>query len=337
MRTALRTSSNRAAVQMLQEVGIPTTVQLRAAPRHRRSCRRAVAGARLGRGHAALDDRRLRHVRQPGHGADAAVLIRRVEDASAQVLFHVEHAEQRAVSEATAFLMTSTMLADVINAGTAWQARRVGFTLPAAGKTGTTNDYHDAWFVGFTPHLVTGVWVGYDQPQTIIGNGYAGELAVPMWGRFMAARRRNDAPDRFTMPSTVVPVTICRLSGKLPTDACRGASCSMRRQADGPIDALHRIFRAGHRADRLLPAASARTSTPSRRLATVRRRFRPSSRGAGKSARPPVDRIAIRPSPGGDTRAGDNPQPTRLGPGGIRRPTRRRRRKRGFWGRIFGR
>ena len=71
---------------------------------------------------------------------------------------------QRAVSEATAFLMAS-MLADVINAGTAYRARQTGFTLPAAGKTGTTNDYVDAWFVGFTPQLVTGVWIGFDQPQ----------------------------------------------------------------------------------------------------------------------------------------------------------------------------
>ncbi len=62
----------------------------------------------------------------------------------------------------------SSMLADVINAGTAYRARQVGFTLPAAGKTGTTNDYDDAWFVGYTPHLVTGVWVGFDQPATII-------------------------------------------------------------------------------------------------------------------------------------------------------------------------
>jgi penicillin-binding protein 1A len=60
-------------------------------------------------------------------------------------------------------------------------------------------------------------------PRTIIANGYAGELAVPLWGRFMAAATRNDKPDRFPMPSTVVPVTICRLSGKLPTDACDSA------------------------------------------------------------------------------------------------------------------
>ena len=94
----------------------------------------------------------------------------------------------------------TTMLADVINAGTAWTARREGFTLPAAGKTGTTNDYHDAWFVGYTPKLVAGVWVGYDQPKTIVGNGYAAELAVPMWGRFMTAATHDHRPEWFRQP-----------------------------------------------------------------------------------------------------------------------------------------
>ena len=77
------------------------------------------------------------------------------------------------------------MLEDVVNYGTAYRARQEGFTLPAAGKTGTTNDYVDAWFVGYTPNLATGVWIGFDKPRTIISNGFAGELAVPMWARFM--------------------------------------------------------------------------------------------------------------------------------------------------------
>jgi penicillin-binding protein 1A len=149
-------------------------------------------------------------------------LVRRVETADGQVIFSATPHVERGVSEATAFLMTS-MLSDVINAGTGWQARNVGFTLPAAGKTGTTNDYRDAWFVGYTPSLATGVWVGYDQPRTIIGNGYAGDLAVPLWGRFMAAATRGDKPEGFASPATVRGVTICRLTGKLATDACRRA------------------------------------------------------------------------------------------------------------------
>ena len=221
MRAALRTSSNRAAVSLLQQVGIPTAV--RYAQRLGINNVPAVPSLALGSGEVSLLSMTSAYSAFANHGMLAQPsLIRRVEDASGRVLFTSPSHEDRALSEATAFIMTS-MMSDVINSGTAWQARRVGFTLPAAGKTGTTNDYHDAWFVGFTPHLAAGVWVGYDMPRTIIANGYAGDVAVPLWGRFMAAATHNDKPDRFAMPATVVPVTVCRLSGQLPTDACRGA------------------------------------------------------------------------------------------------------------------
>ena len=104
--------------------------------------------------------------------------------------------------------------------GTAYKARQAGFTLPAAGKTGTTNDYMDAWFVGFTPSLVTGVWVGFDQPRTIVRNGYAAELAVPIWSGFMKTATRDDKPEWFAKPADVVGVNVCRISGKLPNFGC---------------------------------------------------------------------------------------------------------------------
>ena len=93
----------------------------------------------------------------------------------------------------TAYLMAD-MLRGVIDGGTAYGVRQMGFSLPAGGKTGTTNEYKDAWFIGFTPSLVTGVWVGYDQPQTIRRNGYAAELAVPMWTRFMKVATKGMKP-----------------------------------------------------------------------------------------------------------------------------------------------
>jgi membrane carboxypeptidase/penicillin-binding protein len=114
----------------------------------------------------------------------------------------------------------STMLADVINAGTGAGARRVGFTLPAAGKTGTTNDFNDAWFVGYTPKLVAGVWVGFDQPRTIMPNGFAAEVAVPLWARFMKAATQGDKPQWLDMPPGITTASVCRLSGKLATDGC---------------------------------------------------------------------------------------------------------------------
>jgi membrane carboxypeptidase/penicillin-binding protein len=110
----------------------------------------------------------------------------------------------------------------VVNAGTAYKARQEGFTLPAAGKTGTTNDFVDAWFIGFTPKLVAGVWVGFDQPHTILPNGFAGELAVPLWARFMKTATAKDKPAWFTPPPGLVPVAVCRSSGALPTDECDG-------------------------------------------------------------------------------------------------------------------
>src|SRR5439155_15014060 len=121
------------------------------------------------------------------------ILIRRIEDQDGRVLYQARDSLSRALSETTAFLM-STMLADVVNAGTGARARRLGFTLPAAGKTGTTNDFNDAWFIGFTPNLVSGVWVGFDQPRTILPNGFAADIAVPMWAEFMKAATQNDSP-----------------------------------------------------------------------------------------------------------------------------------------------
>ena len=220
MRSALRMSSNRAAVQMLQQVGLAPTV--RYAERLGLGTVPSVPSLALGSGEVTLMSLTAAYATFANEGMlPSPTLIRRVETADGQVLLAASPRQERAVSEATAFLMTS-MLADVVNMGTAWPARRVGFTLPAAGKTGTTNDYKDAWFVGYTPHLATGVWVGYDQPRTIIGNGYAAELAVPLWGRFMAAATRGDKPDWFGPPVTVTSATVCRLSGKLATGGCSG-------------------------------------------------------------------------------------------------------------------
>ena len=221
MRAALKTSSNRAAVRMLQEVGIPEAVSY--ADRLGVGPVPEVPSLVLGSGEVTLMSMTAAFAAFANDGmVPAPVLILRVEDMNGQTLFTSEPTSHRALSKSTAFLM-STMLADVINSGTAWSARREGFTLPAAGKTGTTNDYRDAWFVGYTPKVVTGVWVGYDMPRTIISNGYAAELAVPIWARYMKTATRDDKPEWFKTPGDITSATICRLSGALATDSCRDA------------------------------------------------------------------------------------------------------------------
>ena len=220
MRTALRTSSNRAAVHMLDDVGIPSAVSL--AERMGVGGLPSVPSLALGAGEVTLLSMTAAYGAFANQGLlPEPTLIRRVETASGEVLYERKAEPQRVISESTAFMMT-TMLADVVNSGTAWPARRVGFTLPAAGKTGTTNDYRDAWFFGFTPHLVSGVWVGYDQPRTIMAGGYAAELAVPLWGRFMMRATKGNAPDWYEAPEAVTTATICPLSGKLATQECAG-------------------------------------------------------------------------------------------------------------------
>jgi membrane peptidoglycan carboxypeptidase len=161
-----------------------------------------------------------------------------VEDSDGKVLFDDPAKADRAVSEATAFLMAS-MLQDVINAGTAYRARQNGFMLPAAGKTGTTNDYNDAWFVGFTPKLVTGVWIGFDQPKTIIRNGYAGEIAVPLWGSFMKVATKDDKPEWLARPAAVTSANVCRISGKLPNGGCDHVEVINR---DGMVESRSMIY-----------------------------------------------------------------------------------------------
>jgi membrane carboxypeptidase/penicillin-binding protein len=218
LRTALRTSSNRAAVRLLEDVGIAKTVSYAKAmgvgsvPN--------VPSLALGSGEVTLMSMTAAYAAFANKGLlPQATLIRRVEDLEGAVLFEGEAAPKRVVSEITAFLLTS-MLADVVNHGTAYKARQMGFTRPAGGKTGTTNDYVDAWFLGFTPRLTTGVWVGFDQPQTILADGYAGDLAVPLWARFMRDATKSDKPVWFTPPKNLVGVNVCRVSGKLPNKGC---------------------------------------------------------------------------------------------------------------------
>jgi membrane carboxypeptidase/penicillin-binding protein len=219
IRAALRTSSNRAAVRMLDVVGIDRVVTY--AKRMGVGDVPSVPALALGAGEVTLASMTSAYAAfaQKGIVRDP-VFIRRVEDEDGRVIFQAERHERRAISETTAFLMSS-ILADVVDTGTAANARALGFTLPAAGKTGTTNDFVDAWFVGFTPKLVAGVWVGYDEPRTIMADGFAAGVAVPLWTKFMKVATRNDPKAWFDPPPGVVAIPVCRVSGMLPVPGCR--------------------------------------------------------------------------------------------------------------------
>jgi penicillin-binding protein 1A len=220
LRAALKISSNRAAAQLLQQVGYSQATYY-AQRMGIESPLPAVASLALGTGDVTLMELTSAYGVFANQGvAMAPHLIVRVEDHDGNTIWDEAPGRHQAVTPATAYLMSS-MLADVITSGTASTARAAGFKLPAAGKTGTTDDYTDAWFVGYTPHLVTGVWFGMDKPAPIMNRGFASVVAVPAWAEFMKTATAKDAPDWFQPPADVEKVTICRLSGQLATDACR--------------------------------------------------------------------------------------------------------------------
>ena len=123
------------------------------------------------------------------------------------------------LAPATAFV-TTQMMKDVLVYGTAKGLKKFSQERPAAGKTGTTDDYRDAWFIGYTPQLITGVWVGYDKPKPG-GRGFTGgAISAPIWGSFMrAALAGKPAPD-FAKPESVLTVKIDPETGYLATPAC---------------------------------------------------------------------------------------------------------------------
>ena len=110
------------------------------------------------------------------------------------------------------------MMRSVINEGTGAGARAAGFTLDAAGKSGTTNDLRDAWFVGFTPELLTVVWVGFDDNRAV---GLSGsQAALPIWTAFMQRALAGHANVAFTPPPEVVFADIDRDTGELAGPGC---------------------------------------------------------------------------------------------------------------------
>jgi len=126
---------------------------------------------------------------------------------------------ERITSEAVAFQMTS-MLRDVVERGTGAQARALGVRGPIGGKTGTTDQYHDAWFVGFSSAVVVGVWVGFDQPAPIGSDAYGARVALPIWADFMKRAARERAPHEFEVPDGMRQEELCSVSYLRPVEGC---------------------------------------------------------------------------------------------------------------------
>lgn len=318
VRNALRTSSNRAAVRVIRDVGIDTTIDF--VKRLDLGTLPAVPSVALGAGEVTLEALTSAYAAFASNGfLRHPHLIRRVVDAEGQTLWEAQDEPKQAISPQTAFLVTS-MLEDVVNAGTGAGARALGFTQPAAGKTGTTNDYTDAWFVGFTPHLVSGVWVGFDQPQTIVSRGYAADLAVPVWAKFMKAATEADPPDWFDVPEGLVAVDICSVSGDRPSLGCHSAHVETSSGSEVRSTVRTEYFLEGTE-----PRNSCRLHPGPGLLDRIVGIFGGGEHGSPVTMTPPAP-----PPP---REAAPSPPPPQVAEAPPPEPPK----KRGFWSRVFGR
>jgi penicillin-binding protein 1A len=174
------------------------------------------------------------------------LFITRIEDSNGKLIEEFKSKSIEITSPQTAYLITS-MLEGVVQNGTGAAAKALG--RPVAGKTGTTNDQHDAWFIGYTPDLLAGVWVGYDDHRPLGRNATGGHVAAPIWVDFMKDAIRDKPATAFAMPEGIRCVLIDRATGL--------------RARDGDWDAPLECFKEGTEPQAVAPMWQPEPTTPS--------------------------------------------------------------------------
>lgn len=218
MREALTHSRNPVAVQLAMGVGMDSVIALA----RRAGLRTPIApypSSALGASVVQpLDFVAAYATFDNGGVAIAPRFITRVEDRNGRTVFTPQNAAPQPAMDPRIAFIVRDMMQDVVTRGTATALRRiVPPRIPVAGKTGTTNDNTDVWFVGMTPELVTGVWLGFDKPSMIAPGAVGGTLAAPIAGQIIAGVYGSRGSTPWTPPPGVVGVPVDRASGK-PAD-----------------------------------------------------------------------------------------------------------------------
>jgi 1A family penicillin-binding protein len=218
LRAALLESNNPAAADLQQRIGSRAVLKL--AGNAGLSNLPDVPSLALGTGVVSPLDLTAAYTMFAGDGQVARPRgMTSVFDSGGRQVFDQPVDRQQLISPAVAFQMTS-MLRDVIERGTGASARALGVRGPVAGKTGTTDDYHDAWFVGYSTSVVVGVWVGFDQPASIGRDGYGARIALPIWADFMKRTTRQLPAAEFAVPPGIHTEELCSVSYLAPVDGC---------------------------------------------------------------------------------------------------------------------
>jgi penicillin-binding protein 1A len=235
LRYALQQSINIPAIKLLRKLG----VSLVASYARRMGIKSPIGqnlSLALGTSEVTLIELVSAYAVFDNHGIrnDPQFIIK-VEDKNGTVLEKNSPRPVEVLSEQTAAVMTS-MLQSAIDHGTGYPARARGFTYPAAGKTGTMDDYMDAWFVGFIPSLVCGCWVGFDEKKTIGPAMTGARAALPIWTDFMIGATRGLPPEDFSVPAGSVTRLVCSESGMLANDRCPTVTSEMFSEGAEPTE-----------------------------------------------------------------------------------------------------
>jgi 1A family penicillin-binding protein len=219
LRQALAYSNNVITVKLLEVIGVPYFVDFAGKVGLPLRAENGLSLA-LGTDEVTLNDLVRAYIPLASGGVrPEARFIVRVYDSKRRTWAENPPAVTPVLSPTTAYV-TTQMLKDVMIYGTARNLRKFSQAHPSAGKTGTTDDYRDAWFVGYTPQVITGVWVGYDKPRPG-GKGFTGgAVAAPIWERFMRNAVASRPAVDFPRPDTVVSVSIDPTTGYLATGNC---------------------------------------------------------------------------------------------------------------------
>jgi penicillin-binding protein 1A len=221
LRAALVQSRNVPTVRLAADIGMPSV---------KRVARRAGVESDIPNlpsgaiGSAAVTPLEITRAYSPFANLGETVeprFVTRIEDGSGRIYWRSAVERRGAIKPAVAYMITN-MLQEAVNSGTGTSVRLNGYRGIAAGKTGTTNDGADAWFVGYTPDYVATIWFGFDHPRAITSNASGGRLAAPVWGRLMTNLYANRAKARpWVRPATLVVRSTDPATGWILTEGCR--------------------------------------------------------------------------------------------------------------------
>ena len=217
LRKALAQSLNVPTVKLLEKIGVDETIQY-ARRFGIRSPLTHYLSLALGSSDITLFELTSAYAVFANHGTRLGpVSILMITDSSGRVLYTNDAIPLQVMKPETAYLITN-LLRGAIEQGTGWKARELG--RPAAGKTGTTNDYRDAWFMGYTPNLLAGVWVGYDDHRSIGPKETGARAALPIWLAFMKKAHGVREAEDFFVPEGIIFKQVDPNTGLLSTDNC---------------------------------------------------------------------------------------------------------------------